>query len=337
MTARAPRRGLTLAMSMSMSMSISMALSPGSASAAGASPLKLPDRGPPAEGRQSVRRLEASPSGLLLVVRLGGHPYRYDLLDRDGRVIWQAEDACCGGAPPWDVLLSPTTAAAVVRYPDGRPRDEYKLLLPGRPPQTLVQFSGGAFAADGSWFGGAMGSYSEGGTAWSVGVPRGRRVLDGLFGPGPRPDTLRYIDGNRRYVWNGRGAPESDGLWACAARVPERNLDGPAVAPVRQSADGRFVAWAQRGSTDLIFVCDGRGGPGSREVALGEVSSYAWADERELYYIKEGAVQRRSFPEGAAQPVPVKLPAGVLPSAVAVAGGWVLVGTDSGDVYRQPR
>src|SRR5581483_11639780 len=108
-----------------------------------------------------------------LVLRRGvGYPYDYTLVDTAAnKTLWAARDACCAGPPPWDVLLSPTGSGVVVLYPDGQPQTPYRLLLPGQAPLPLRPFHGGAWARDGSWFGGAQGSFSSEGRLLRPGVP----------------------------------------------------------------------------------------------------------------------------------------------------------------------
>lgn len=288
-----------------------------------------------------VVRLEVSADGALLLAvrRDAAHPYAYTLLHTGtGQVLWQAADVCCAGPPPWDVLPAPKGGAAAVLYPDpGQPQGSYRLLLPDGKPVPLPDFSGGAWAADGSWLGGSLGAFAADGRARGAAVPNAKKVPDVLFGPGPTPGTLRYVDGAQRYQWDGAHPPRPAGPWRCAAAQKQRNLDGPSVAPVRFSSDGRFVAWSARSDTRTVFVCDAE--DGQEQGLPGEVLSFAFAGPAELYYVAaDGSLWRRALPFG--KPAAVRLPGNVKeqPRSVAVAADArsLYVGTQEGNVYRLP-
>lgn len=280
-----------------------------------------------------VVRLAAAGPYLLAVRKGAGYPYGYVVLDTaQNRVIWEARDACCGGPPPWDVLLSPTGTGVAVRYPDGQPQTPYKLLRGQGEPLPLPSFSGGAWAADGSWLGGPRAAYGADGQLLRPGVPDPKSAPEPLFAPGPGGALVRYVDLKRGALvsWSAAGEPRVEGPWRCAALAASRSLDGS--APVRLSPGGRYVAWSSRGGRPMI--CDGQTG---KEVPLPEeTASLAWGREGELFSVYEGEISRLALPQGERRQV--ALPRGCKePTSVAATDTHLYIGTAAGEVFRLPR
>lgn len=206
---------------------------------------------PDSPAPHAVLRLEASADGRhLLVVREGGEPHQYLLLDlATGQPLWEHRDPCCAGPPPqWAVRLAPTAPQALVL--EFEPAAQ--LLVDGalRPLPELGPAA--RWAADGQWLGGAGGAVDASGATLS-GPPLLTDV--DLVLPGPTPDTLRLLSEEIFYVWDGRSAPRGDNLWLGERPPSSRLLGQQGPWPVVPSPDGEHVVWRAPEDPTAASLC----------------------------------------------------------------------------------
>lgn len=295
-------------------------------------PLALPALSDLRDSR--LEELRVSANGTLLFSRWAlpddVFDYRVSRLP-DGAPVWSWRGSLRNDL--WHLALSPDGTAGFVFLPLGPEAPFIIFRDSGAPiPMTDVEFTGGAWARGGGWFGGASGAYNADGSLRGGPVPSWLNVKDELFMTGTRPDTLRYMHAGDVMEWDGRTPPTVVGAWECASRVAQHRLS-PKV-PVRFSPDGRFIAWVLQ-SSGALTVCDGQSGL-EFEVAPRSAPA-AWTDSRHLWWLDEGAVAgmdaltRESLPR-------LLLPGGA--RAVSLAASTqppaLFVGTGTGHLFRIP-
>ncbi|WP_224369035.1 hypothetical protein [Hyalangium versicolor] len=279
-------------------------------------------------------QLQVSANGTLLFSRWAlpdaAFDYRVVRLP-DGAPVWSWQGSFHNDL--WKLALSPDGTAGFVFLPVGPEAPFIIFRSSGAPiPMTDVEFTGGAWANGGGWFGGSSGAYNADGTPRGKPVPDWVKVKDELFLTGTRPDTLRYMHAGSVMEWDGRSPPTVAGAWRCASQVEQHRLSPH--EPGRFSPDGRYIAWVLRASSALT-VCDGESG---LEFELSpNPAAVAWTSNRHLWWIHEGSllgmdvVTRESLPR-------IQLPGGA--KAVSLAASTqppaLFVGTGTGHLFRIP-
>lgn len=281
-----------------------------------------------------LEELRVSANGTLLFTRWalpeGAFDYRVVRLP-DGAPVWSWRGHLRNQL--WLLALSPDGTAGFVFLPLGPEAPFIIFRDSGSPiPMTDVEFTGGAWASGGGWFGGSSGAYDADGTLRGSPVPDWVKVKDELFMTGTRPDTLRYMHAGNVMEWDGRSPPTVVGAWPCASRVEQHRLSPK--APGRFSPDGRYIAWILKASSALN-VCDGESGL-EFQIAPSPAPA-AWTDSRHLWWLDEGALAgmnvltRESLPR-------IQLPGGA--KAVSLAASTqppaLFVGTGTGHLFRIP-
>jgi hypothetical protein len=279
-------------------------------------------------------QLRVSANGTLLFTRwaLSEAAFDYRVVHLpDGAPVWSWQGSFRNSL--WQLALSPEGTAGFVFLPLGPEAPFLIFRVSGTPiPMTDVEFTGGAWARGGGWFGGSSGAYNADGTLRGKPVPDWVKVRDELFMTGTRPDTLRYMHAGNVMEWDGRTPPTVAGSWHCAPQVKQHRLSPK--EPVRFSPDGRYIAWILQ-SSGALTVCDGESGL-EFEIAPSPAPA-AWTDSRHLWWLDEGAVAgmdvltRQNMPR-------ILLPGGA--EAVSLAASThppaLFVGTGEGHLFRIP-
>ncbi len=281
-----------------------------------------------------LEQLRVSANGALLFTRwaLSEEAFDYRVVRLpDGVPVWNWQGRLRNDL--WQLALSPAGTAGFVFLPLG-PEEPFLIFrVSGAPiPMADVEFTGGAWAHGGGWFGGSSGAYNADGTLRGNPVPDWVKVRDELFMTGTRPDTLRYMHAGDVKEWDGRTPPTVVGAWHCAPRVEQHRLSPK--EPTRFSPDGRYIAWTLQ-SSGALTVCDGESGL-EFEITSSPAPA-AWTDSRHLWWLEEGAIAgmdvltreklpRLLLPGGAEA---VSLAASIQPPAL-------FVGTGDGQLFRLP-
>jgi hypothetical protein len=281
---------------------------------------------------QRLEQLRVSANGALLFTRwaLPENTFDFRVVHLPtGSPLWSGKTVSRSG--PWTLALSPDGSAGFVFLPLG-PEAPFILFRLSAPPlaMTDVEFTGGAWASGGKWFGGSSGAYAADGKPRGKPIPHWQEVQDELFLPGVRPDTVRYMDAGNVFEWNGLEAPSVVGSWACSAQVSRHRLSP--TEPVGFSPDGRFIAWHLK-DTQALTLCDGESGE-DIELASGPTSA-AWLDRQRLWWISGGSIVGRNVIKRQALACP-PLPDGekAIALAASIQPPALFVGTDKGRLLR---
>lgn len=280
-------------------------------------------------------QLRVSDNGELLFTRWevaeGDFDYRVVHLPT-GKLIWSWRGIL--KVDRWRLSFSPDGSAGIVFLPIGLETPFIIFRVSGEPiPMTDIEFSGGAWANGGGWFGGPLGAYNADGSVRGKMVPNGLKTEEDMYVAGTRPDTLRYMYAGSVFEWSGNAPPIELGPWKCSDDVVRHWLWAPEKRR-RVSPDGRFIAWTVT-SSDALTVCDGESGE-EFEVAPNSTPA-AWVNNRVLWRLDAGALvgldvltreetQRITLPGGEKA---VALDASTQPPAL-------FIGTEQGRLLRIP-
>ncbi|WPB82229.1 hypothetical protein KYC5002_24320 [Archangium violaceum] len=295
-------------------------------------PLELPAPRGLQDGR--LEQLRVSASGTLLFTRwaLPDAVFDYRVVHLpEGAEVWSWRGSLRNDL--WLLALSPDGTAGFVFLPLGPEAPFVIFRVSGAPiPMTEVEFTGGAWASGGGWFGGSSGAYNADGTLRGGPVPDWQHVRDELFMAGTRPGTLRYVHAGDVMEWDGRSPPGVAGPWRCASQLEQHRLSSK--EPARFSPDGRYIAWALS-SSGALTVCDGESGQ-ELEVAPSAAPA-AWTDDRHLWWLDDGALTGMNVLTRERMPR-IPLPDGgrAVTLAASTQPPALFAGTSTGRLFRIP-
>jgi len=203
---------------------------------------------PRADGE--ITRLATSRDGRVLVVTRGEEAEHLVLVD--GIVRWRLVDEGFGGGLPWQVLPAPVGGRFLVYV--GGESPGWRL-----GDREIVGFDGGAWSADGTWFGGPGGAWTADGVRRAPALPRAQGTDPALWCAGP--GGLWFVRDTHRWSWSAA----ADALLEDAFRLPiaDRRLDRPDSSPIVWSPDATRLLWQDlRGD---LWLADPYAGTESRQ------------------------------------------------------------------------